>query len=120
MECHFVINKKPLIRAEYQVRYTFYYLLLLEVLKSSSTAYDMHVKSSSLIVHQYLGLTNILSHPHMQFCNTFYYRFESQKCQYDSYARKFVVTNVQNSMCSLNALSTNIQSTLSIIEYSLH
>ena len=84
----------------------FYYLLLLAVLKSSSTAYGMHVKSSSLIVHQYLGLTNILSHTFTYFhthtyssVTHFITGFESQKCQYDSYARKFAITNVQHSMC---------------------
>jgi len=57
----------------------------------------MHVKSLSLIVHQYLGLNNILSltftyfHTHTcSFVTHFITGFESQKCQYCSYARKFV------------------------------
>jgi len=89
--------------------------------------YCMHVKSLSLIVHQYLGLNNILSltftyfHTHTcSFVTHFITGFESQKCQYCSYARKFVITYVQHSMCSFNALSTVIQSILSIIKYFPH
>jgi len=84
----------------------------------------MHVESSSLMEHQYLGLTNIFSHTFTYF-HTHTYSFitqsikgfESQKCQYYSYAREFVITYVQHSMCSFNAFSTVIQSTLSIIKY---